>query len=237
MLNVVFLPGVNNVASLWEPVVAAMQHEFSATMIDLPALESVEEIAAKLRQQLPDAFVLVGHSFGGMVGLAMLEAYPQRIQAITLIATRAEADTPAAGAAKIQRAADARVQGHEKFVLGNASRVFHPDYAEDPQILKQREKDVKAYGTDRYVAHNIAMANRPDRTQLLLAAPIPKLVVVPGADLVIPADYQLGLASKVGATSAVIEDTGHMLPAENPARLAAALDSWLESIEPEITNN
>lgn len=237
MLNVVFLPGVNNVASLWEPVIAAMHHEFTATMIDLPALESVEQIAAKLRQQLPDTFVLVGHSFGGMVGLAMLEAYPESVQAIALIATRAEADTAAAGAAKRQRAADATVHGHEKFVLGNASRVFHPDYADDPRILEQREKDVKEYGTDRYVAHNIAMADRADRTHVLGNTSIPKLIIAPGADLVIPADYQLGLAAEADANSAVIENTGHMLPAEDPARLAAALDSWLDSIEAAITND
>jgi pimeloyl-ACP methyl ester carboxylesterase len=228
--TVVFLPGVNNVASLWRPVVEAIGADIEPILQDLPALESVEAIAEQLHGQLPERFVLVGHSFGGMVALAMLEAYPESVEAIALVASRAGADTEELAAAKIERAASARVDGHEEFVLANGARVFHPDYRDNPEIMAQRAHDVRAYGTDRYVAHNIAMAHRPDRTEVLAASGIPKLVVAPGDDLVITSAYQTELASKAGAELVVIESTGHMLPAEDPTGLGQALDAWLRSI-------
>lgn len=230
MLNVVFLPGVNNVASLWDPVVRAVSLPINPVPLDLPALESVEEIAQELSGALPQEFVLVGHSFGGMVGLALLEAFPERVRAIALVASRAGADAPELRQAKLDRAELARREGHEQFVLGRADRVFHPDYLHDQRLLEQRAEHVRGYGTERYVAHQIAMANRPDRRDVLRAAEIPKLIVAPGADLVISSDYQLALAKDVEADLSIIENTGHMLPAENPARLGEELDTWLRSI-------
>lgn len=229
MLNVVFLPGVNNVATLWEPVVQAITMPINAVLLDIPPRESVEDIARELAGVLPQEFVLVGHSFGGMVGLALLELYPDRVQGLALVASRAGADAPGLRQAKFDRAEAARRDGHEKFVLGRADRVFHPDYAQDPAVLAQRAVDVRAYGTPRYVAHQIAMANRPDREDTLRAAAIPKLIIAPGEDLVISTEYQMGLAKNVNAGVAVIEKTGHMLPAENPQRLGEELDSWLHS--------
>lgn len=229
MLNVVFLPGVNNVASLWEPVVAAIGTPINPILLDIPARESVEDIARELIAAVPEEFVLVGHSFGGMVSLALLDLFPERVRGIVLVASRPGADSPEAQQAKLNRAEAARQDGHEAFVLGRPDRVFHPDYAQDPDILAQRTKDVRSYGTDRYVAHQIAMANRPDREEVLLAAGIPKLFIIPGDDLVISTQYQLDMALRVNAGVEVIERTGHMLPAENPQRLGEAIGNWLRS--------
>lgn len=236
MLNVVFLPGVNNVATLWEPVVQSIEAPISPLLLDLPPLESVEAIAQELEAALPDRFVLVGHSFGGMAGLAMLDAFGDRFAGIALVASRAGADSPQLRQAKLDRAEAARRDGHEKFVLNRGDRVFHPDFAQDPKILAQREMDVRAYGTARYVAHQIAMANRPDRTQVLRDAGIPKLIVAPEDDLVIDPAYQASLAEEVGAQLAGIERTGHMLPAENPARLGQELSAWLSTISLATAN-
>ena len=236
LLSAVFLPGVNNVATLWEPVVQSLEVPISPLLLAIPPLESVEAIARELETALPDKFVLVGHSFGGMVGLAMLDAFPERFAGIALIASRAGADAPALRQAKLERAEAARRDGHEKFVLTGSGRVFHPDFARDPQILAQREHDVRAYGTARYVAHQIAMANRPDRTQVLKDAGIPKHVVAPEDDLVIDSAYQASLAQEVGAQFVSIERTGHMLPAEVPARLGQELNAWLSTICVATTN-
>ncbi|MCG2623443.1 alpha/beta hydrolase [Arthrobacter sp. I2-34] len=232
----VFLPGVNNVATLWEPVVESIEEPISPLLLDLPPLESVEAIAQELEAALPDRFVLVGHSFGGMVGLAMLEAFADRFAGIALVASRAGADSPQLRQAKLERAEAARRDGHEKFVLTRGDRVFHPDFAQDPKILAQREIDVRAYGTARYVAHQIAMANRPDRTQVLRDAGIPKLIIAPEDDVVIESAYQASLAEQVGAQLVSIERTGHMLPAENPTRLGQELGAWLSTVSLATAN-
>lgn len=228
MTDLVLVPGVNNTRETWNGVIAALPATIAAHPVDCAALRSVEEIAADLLAQAPARFHLAGFSFGGYVALAMLEQAPERIEGLALVCTSSFADTEQQQAARDAAAAAAERGDHMKLVEGPGAIALHPDAAGDPDIAALRLKIARAYGEQRFIAHQYASKARPDRTALLAAAQMPRLLVASEDDRVIPLDTMRRMAAAVPqAQWASVPKAGHLLPIEQPAVLARTLSAWI----------
>lgn len=228
--RLVLVPGLNNTHAVWDGVVAALGGSVQCSVLDCPALETVEAVADALLAQLPERFWLAGFSFGGYVALAMLERAPQRVAGLALVNSSARADTEAQRAARAQSIAMAQAGGHEAMVAAQAPVVFHPASLSNAALMHARGDMVRAYGSERFVAHLRACAQRPDRTELLARSTCPLLVVAAADDRVVPTAAQKALAASLPrAHYTEIADAGHMLPMEQPQAVAAALQAWLEA--------
>ncbi|MFM9257569.1 alpha/beta fold hydrolase [Rhodococcus sp. 5A-K4] len=237
MTDIVFVPGLNNDALVWDRVINALPTTLRATAVNVPAIGDVDKIAAALAVDLPDQFFLVGHSFGGVVAMALLEYCPERISGVALVNTPQGTDDEATATARLDKAERALAGEFENFAMGRVDLVFHADNVEDPDVLTERLRGVRAYGPQRYSAHSAAIASRPDRTELLLATEVPLAVIAAESDLVVPPGEQQALADRVGATFAGIPHAAHMLPAEEPEALARALTKWIDSVDTTDTHH
>lgn len=227
-LPVVFLPGINNTAATWAPVVDALHGAgLTAQAVDLPALDGTDRIVADLAAALPDRFTVVGHSFGGYVALELLAAMPERVAAIGLVNSSAAADTPAARAGRARAVETAAAGGYADLAAAATAQTYHPRHLDDPALMAARDAAVSEYGVERYIAHQQASAARRDHRHTLAAADRPALVIAADADTVIPTAAQRAMAEAAGARYTEIGPAGHMLPAEQPAALADALIDWL----------
>ena len=193
---------------------------------EYPPTTDIDAIARLVWDQCEDNAVLVGHSFGGYVALAMLAQRPAAVAGIALVNWHARAEAEAAQAIRGQSAQAADAGKYRQMVDAVTARVYHPDNLSDGHLMRHREAEAIGYGAARFAAHQRACARRPDREAVLRQFTGAKLVVKSEIDLVIDPAEQRSLAQRCGAAFHSIGGAGHMLPAEQPQRLAAQLTAW-----------
>lgn len=228
-MNILMIPGINNTAATFAPVIAEMPAQHECLSFDCPALACVDDVARALLAKAPAEFVAVGHSFGGYVALAMLELAPQRVQAVALVNSNDWADTEVLAAKREENAQKAEAGHYAALADAASARAYHPDNHGRADLLAERAAGLKNYGAERYAAHQRASAGRPDRSAVLKDSGKPVLIVTADHDVVIPTARQTQMAEHLGAKQMIVETAGHMLPAEQPGALADTLAAWAAS--------
>ena len=104
--SIVFIHGFLESHSIWDYFAKEMSYNYQVITIDLPGfgnssvfaethtMESMAEIVNKIleKEKIQDCIV-VGHSMGGYVSLALAEKYPEKIEGIVLFHSHAEEDS------------------------------------------------------------------------------------------------------------------------------------------------
>jgi len=232
MKHLVLVPGLNNTPAIWEPVVALLQPLLGAGwQIHCPmtqAYDTTDEVARDLLESLPERFAYAGFSFGGYVGMAILEAAAERVEAFALICSSSRGEVESARPMRQRAIEIAQAGGYLPLMAKNHANTVHPDRVDDPAIVACREAMLAGYGAERFIAHMRACMVRPDRTALLAGLTVPRLLVAAEQDKVVPAAQMRAIADEIPALPYVsIDQSGHLLPLEQPAALAKALAGWL----------
>ncbi len=228
MTALVLLPGLMCDAGLWQELLPQLEAAGPVTFGDLSQGESVEEMATSVLERCPPEFVLVGFSMGGFVAREIIRRVPHRVRGLVLIATSSAADSPlqadfkAAVAETLQRASGQfRGLGHRAIKLSLSQR--HED---DPQLVQQILDMSLRLGRETYI-RQLLMARNSD-SHLLGDIRCPTLVVAAADDRMRSLAESRALCEAIPhAEFRLVEDSGHMLPLEQPQRLAAILTEWL----------
>lgn len=230
-MTFLFLHGVNNTPNSWMGVCNRLEaQDFVTKALFLPPRDTVEAIAREMLTCLDSGpYWVIGHSFGGMVALALAEVAIEKIAGIALVNSIAGADTDEIRAARFERIAKAEQGGYRALATAASSRAYHPQNQSRQDLQTARTSEIDQYGEGRFISHQKAMAARPDRTAFLKQLTCPKLAVIGDGDVVIPADKQRAMASECGMEFVVVDVAGHMLPMEQDEALADVLMKWAVS--------
>ncbi|WP_158232452.1 alpha/beta fold hydrolase [Sporosarcina sp. P13] len=226
--NLVMIPGLNNSTIIFDGVKKHLSPSINSVAVDVPALEDVESIADQLLKELPADFHLLGYSFGGYIALAILDKAPERVKSLALVSSVANADNDKMK--QVREAAIQRVEAgeYEEMVRASASKGVHPDHVDRQDITEIREQMMQEYGADRYRAHLRATASRPDRAELLSTIDYPVLIVGSPNDQVVPFERQQNMVEHLQHPIVKeIEDAGHLIPLEQPEKLANLLETYI----------
>lgn len=227
--KLVLIPGLNLNASAFDPVLKALPETIQGQAVDNPAMDSVEDIAKAHLKDLPSQFWLAGFAFGGYVALAIQEFAPKRVQGLALICGNADPDSPLQNEARHRAITHAGSGGHLEMVRQQAAQALHPDSLANQDLIKRRMDQATVYGSERFIAHQRASANRIDRNYLLTGR-VPTLFIAGAQDKAYPPEATKALAARVrGAEYAVIEGSGHLVPLEQPIALARRLGLWINA--------
>ena len=190
-----------------------------------PSLELIADAAVVAMREATghQAAIWVGCSMGGYIALAVAEREPTAVAGLGLICTRSTADSPA----EAQRRRD----------LANSldGVTKHPaprKVAEDlvgtqgqarEAMVAEIEANVARIGGDAIAWGQRAMADRPDRTEVLRAVDAPAVVIIGELDAVVPrADAEL-MADILDIEPIVLAGVGHLAAFEDPDAVAQAL--------------
>ncbi|GAA4350453.1 alpha/beta hydrolase [Hymenobacter saemangeumensis] len=176
----------------------------------------------------PGPVLLVGHSMGGYVALALAERWPERVAGLALINSTALADTEEKKANREKNISFVERHGIEKFMESFVRPLFAPhnrDRLTEARLLL--EEIGKATPVETITGAMRGMAARPERTKVLKEAEYPILLVAGKHDVAVPFDDAVKQAAMPCTGHALfLEGSGHqsyLEQAEETRRAVLAL--------------
>ena len=224
---VVFLPGLLEDADAFAYQVERLREAAPCTVADLTRGESIAELAKEALKQAPAGkFALAGHSMGGYVALEILRQASARVDRLALLNTHARPDSPEATANR------KRLMALAERDFPEVIRTLIPKLATEehlPEISGAITEMALGCGKDAFLRQQRAIIGRIDSRPHLAAIACPTLVIAARHDALMPVDLLEELAHGIrGARLAIVEDSGHMAPLEQPEEVFGLLREWLD---------
>ena len=227
-MNVALLHALPFDERMWEPQLPALAgHEVHApTLYGLGS--SFDEWALGVLEQVPGKLVAVGASMGGYTACAIARLAPERLEALVLAGSRADADPPERRPLREEWIGIAREQGGEGLWEAAAKNFFTPQA--DPAVVARAHEIVGEQDPAGLIRAIEAIRLRPDSTEAVTSG-IPLLVVAGAEDHLIPAEVarELAAASPNGRAE-VIEGCGHLPGMERPDEFNRILTAFLDEL-------
>ena len=232
----VLLPGMMCDARIFEHQILHLSREHPLTFAPISQGERIEQIASDLLDRLPHRFALAGLSMGGIVAMEVLRRAPTRVTRLCLMSTDAHADTPQIASAREPLIVAARAGR-----LGEAlSQVVRPESlapgANRVEVLDLVQSMGADLGADLFVRQMRALQRRPDQQVTLRKIKVPTLVLCGRHDRLTPVQRHEFMAQLIpNARLEILEEAGHLPPAERPEEVTAQLRQWMA--QPLVLSN
>jgi len=231
--------------TMWQPQVDALKDTYRMITIDLgghgesdivlwhDSLDDYAKDVIHLLDHLGIAqAVFVGLSMGGYTLFSIYRHYPNRVQAMVLADTRAQADSEEGKAGRRSMAQVAFSDGAPAIADLMLPKLLAPSTIKHhPEIVEQVRQMILQTSTAGIVVDLVAMASRPDSTDLLPTITCPTLVIVGEDDQATPVAESQYIADRISGSALVtIAGAGHLSNLEQPDAFTHALESFLEKI-------
>ncbi len=202
----------------------------AAPLEDGPTVDgAADALAARIAAMRRGRAAVCGLSLGGYVALSLAARHPERVAALVLADTRAEADTPEAAEGRRRSAAQVRAGGLAEFLDDFVPRLVAPGDEEAGAAARAIADAQRPEGVARALE---ALGGRADRRADLPGIAMPTLVVVGSEDALTPPPFAETLAAGIpGAELVVIEGAGHLTALERPREFAEAVRAFLRASE------
>lgn len=210
-------------------IFAGQLARFDAQAIDgFGVRSSLRAMAEHVLTVAPPRMSLLGHSMGARVALEVFRAAPERVERLALVSTGTH--TTRAGEAEKRFALRdlGRADGARALVDRWLPPMVAANRAKDDVLMSALHRMCVEVGVDAFEAQIRALLERPEVESLLPLVDCPVLVAVGSLDAWSPpAQHEAIAAALPHALYRVVEGAGHMLPAEAPGALNAAIAEWL----------
>ena len=187
----VLLHGFCESGNMWTYFAEKLSESFRVICPDLPGFGdssldgdqiSLEEVAVQLEEWMEenhiDSPIVIGHSLGGYVTLALLELMGNRIKAVGLFHSTAFPDDEDKKEMRNRTILILKKNGVEKFVSSFVPPLFPEKRREELSAeIESAIDDAKRSSLDGLVAYAVAMRDRKDRLENLRNFAGPKLLI------------------------------------------------------------
>jgi pimeloyl-ACP methyl ester carboxylesterase len=234
----VLLHGFCETREIWNGLAHQLAPKYRVLTPDLPGFGSsdalpdgfdLDAVAAALWQWIDNMQlklpVVVGHSLGGYVALAMAEQKNKALGGLGLFHSTAAADLPEKKENRNKVIDFVKRNGVDPFIDSFVPTLFaQPNHP----AMAVAEKICRATRQDTLLAYTAAMRDRPERLALLAALELPVLIIAGAQDTIVPlAALQKQAETLKNGHIEVLEGTGHMGMLEAPDQAARALDRFM----------
>jgi pimeloyl-ACP methyl ester carboxylesterase len=242
-LPVILLHGFCETHAVWDHLVDHLAREYRVIAIDLPGFGSSELLPAPftiddvaecilnllLKELKFETCVLLGHSLGGYIVLAMVEKKPELFSALGLINSSAYADSNERKLNRNKVMEFVSRHGAELFVRSFIPPLFYKK--SNPHSAALVEHGVKI-PPHIVLSYTKAMRDRPDRTHVLSAFTKPVLFLAGREDTLIPVkDIEQQVSHVKHSTLLILDNVSHMSFLEKEEESAHAIQNFIASIK------
>lgn len=228
--------------AMWKPQVGALRDRFKVITPDFRGFGesglpggpmTVEEYAGDVLGLLDEigvgGFVLGGCSMGGYVAFRIAARSPERVRALVMADTRAEADTEEGKQRRATAIARIESEGPGGFLEEFMAQVVGATTKDQrPEVVRAVRQVIGSPPSESLTAALSALGARPDSRPLLASIAAPALVVVGEEDTLTPPSSAEVMASGIpGARLVTIPGAGHLSNMEAPEAFNGAVREFL----------
>ena len=232
--------------TMWEPQITPFSAGLRTIAIDLrghggsghgPTPYTLEELATDIKSLLDhlniQEAIFVGLSMGGYILMAFYRLYPDRVKALVLADTRAQADTPDGRAGRLGMIRTAETQGTNAIADIMMPRLLSAHTMKtDPELVRKVRRMILHNPVETIVADLRAMAERPDSVSLLINIARPTLLLVGELDQATPPSDARLMAERIpNAQLAILPGAAHLSNLEVPEAFNQSVLSFVEGID------
>ena len=238
-----FLHGFCESGEMWRYFAESLSTQYRVICPDLPGfgdsvltrpIQSLEEVAEQLESWLQELQIqnpiVLGHSLGGYVALALLERMGDRIRAIGLLHSTAFEDDLEKKEMRNRVLTFLKKHGAVKFVTSFVPQLF-PEHRriELAEAMEQAIEDGKRSSIDGLLAYTIAMRDRKDRMEVLRQFAGPKLLLAGTLDASVKIESS---RAQQGAYThyTELEGVGHLGMVEEKEKTLAVVESFVKEV-------
>jgi len=223
-LSVVLIPGYMLDESLWNEFVNEMPMEWDIFRANLKEGNTIKEIAQNIVKKVPENFVLIGFSLGGYIARSLVEQFPEKVKALILIASSLRSDSKEQ---KNQKLTAIRLNSKQTFRgLSSLSieKTLHPSNAQNRTLVKRIQEMGKTLGYEEFIKQSMLDRSSYDMSKITCPT-----LIISGADDQLRSNEEATelLDQLPHAKLEIINNTGHMIPIEQPQALASVISNWL----------
>ena len=222
--------------SIWDGLYAELSSDVQIVKPDLSTLTNhntieayAEHVYSLLQTAQVEQVVLIGHSMGGYIALALAEKHPEIVKGLGLFHSTAFADDEARKQKRLQAIESLEKEGSQPFIKGVIPTMFADEnqekMADTIQTLVGKGNKLPSEALKAGVQ---AMLARPDRTHILKEATFPVLIIAGRHDklvLIEKSEQLFDMPKKVQTT--VLEHSGHLGMLEEPEEATNAIRRFL----------
>jgi len=230
---VIAVHGAGGGAWLWRRLREELNAGFSLLAVDLPGhgkstgkgessvapySETVRNVASKLGISRP---VLMGHSMGGAVSMTWALAHPGEVAGLVLVSTGARLRVNPAIFKAIEENYEGYLRGLENMSFGKNA----------PADMVEEAKAESGKASPRVTSGDFEACDKFDIMNEVSSIKEPALILCGETDVITPPKYSRFLADNMpNGLLKTFEGAGHMLPLEQPAGMARAIEDWWENL-------
>ncbi|UTT87139.1 alpha/beta hydrolase (plasmid) [Vibrio pelagius] len=224
-LPIVLLPGTLCDEQVWDKVIAELSPTQPVITKPLGAHRNWDDELANLVADLPEEFLLVGFSLGGIAALALLTQYPERVKRLVLVASTALADPEESQARRRELLALAEQKGDFKAL---ALMQISPC---DLQNLGECGVDfavqmAERFSVEQYACQTELACSRQDTRATLTQSTLPVDLIYGSEDQACGENKQRLIEQSCDqAQLHRVEGAGHWLPLSHPEKVAAIISA------------
>ncbi len=242
--SVVLLHGFCENRTMWRHIVPFLTTHFQVTSIDLggfgesahllPQPTTVAALAQQVAQLLTHLHIaktmVIGHSLGGYVALALAHLEPLRCQGIGLVHSNAGADSKARKNMRNRVIEIVQTRGVKAFAQQLIPSLFLPQrHVELQTAIAEAQNMALQTPLESVIEVTKAMRDRPDQLSLLATLECPVLFIIGKQDQAVPfAQYPPQIILPKNAVIHILDQTAHMGIWERPRQTQQILYNFVE---------
>jgi pimeloyl-ACP methyl ester carboxylesterase len=243
---VLLLHGFGEDSSVLPSLFDVLQQHYLVVLPDLPgsgrsafdagicsSIDNMADAMLALMQSITkEPFVVLGHSMGGYIALAMAEKQPQALRAFGLLHSTAFADSVEKKETRRKAIQFIQANGSGAFLKTSIPGLFSEAFQQSNLAVVQAlvEKG-NAFLPEALCAYYKAMMERPDRTAVLANTSVPVLFVIGEFDKAAPMpDVLQQVHLPVQSHVHILRHTAHMGMFEEPERFNKCVVQFLNDI-------
>jgi pimeloyl-ACP methyl ester carboxylesterase len=227
---VMLVHGFGETGEVWKNQISFFESKTQLIIPDLPGSGSsemtddmsmsgmAEIIKIIVNEEAINRFVLIGHSMGGYIALALAEKYPEMVEKLCLFHSIAFADSEEKKATRKKGIAFIKEHGAFEFLKNTTPNLFSPvSKSKTPLLVDSFIESLMNFSDQSLISYYEAMMKRPDRTSVLKNAEFPVQFILGKDDVAVPLEDGLKQSyfSKQSHID-ILKESGHMGMLEEP---------------------
>ncbi|MEP6595192.1 MAG: alpha/beta hydrolase [Ginsengibacter sp.] len=246
--TVVLIHGFGEDGNIWNDIVKKLKNDFRVIVPDIPGSgrstilkdedtpilidDYAEVIIHVLKNEPENNFVIIGHSMGGYIALAIAEKSPEILNGFGLFHSTAFGDDEERKKARLKSIDFIQTHDAISFLRTSIPGLFADKFKQEHADVVEKLIDAgRSFSNETLIQYQRAMLSRPERKRVLQKTDLPVLFIIGEKDQAIPLKQSLTQCHLPSIASVhILTNAAHMGMLEESELCTNAVISFLNNV-------